>query len=308
MDMITVEEGEFNGLACVWLSNGQVRLAVTTGRGLRIVLWGWQQGDNIFAELPEFALETPAGLYHFLGGHRLWHAPEALNRTYQPEEWPVAVEITANGARFAAPADGAGIVKEIQLALAAATPRVTVTHMLRNAGLWPVELAPWALSMCRLGGVVLLPQPQGPADPDGLLPNRRFSFWPYSDPTDSRVHLGNQVALVHARPAPRNKLGYRNRHGWVAYWLEGTLFSKQFDPHLDADHPDFGCNTECFLNDSFVELETLGPLVRLAPEAAVSHTEVWRLHADVPPVATEAEAVAVAGALGLMGLEPEAVM
>lgn len=299
MNTVKIEAGEFNDMACVWLSNGLVMAAVTTDRGPRVVFWGWEQGENLFAELPDMVEETPVGRYSFLGGHRLWHAPEALNRTYWPEESPVGLEVTADGARFVAEVDGAGIVKELWLALVADAPQVRVTHRLSNAGLWPVMLAPWALSMCRLGGIVLLPQPQGLADPDGLLPNRLFGFWPYSDPTDPRLHLGNQMTLVHARPAPRNKVGYRNHHGWVAYWLEGTLFSKHFDPRLDAEHPDLGCNAECFFNEAFVEVETLGPLVRLERGATISHDEVWQLHAAVPSVATEADAVAVARALDL---------
>jgi hypothetical protein len=296
--MIAVEPGEFNGMACRWLGNGQVRLAVTVDRGPRVAFWGLDGGRNLFAELPGMVEQTPVGPFRFVGGHRLWHAPEAFHRTYWPDDWQVEVEEVDGGARFVTPADGTGIVKELRIELVADQSRVRVTHTLRNFGLWPVELAPWALSMCRLGGVVLLPQPRALADPHGLLPNRHFVFWPYGGPTDERLHLGNRIALIHARPAPKNKLGYRNHHGWVAYWLDGTLFSKRFDPRLEADHPDFGCNAESYLDERFVEVETLGPLTRLAPGAAASHVELWELHPDVPPVTTEDHAVTVAQALG----------
>jgi hypothetical protein len=129
-----------------------------------------------------------------------------------------------------------------------------VTHTLRNDGRWSVELAPWAISMCRTGGMALLPQPRERTDPDGFLPNRRFSFWPYSDVTDTRLRLGNQITLVHAAPGPNNKIGYRNTHGWFAYWLDGLLFSKHFDPRLDGTHPDQGCNAEFFFAQDVIEL------------------------------------------------------
>jgi hypothetical protein len=69
----------------------------------------------------------------------------------------------ADGARFIAEPDGVGIVKELALALAANEARVTVTHTLRNTGEAAIELAAWALTMVPLGGVALLPQPQGPS-------------------------------------------------------------------------------------------------------------------------------------------------
>jgi hypothetical protein len=143
--------------------------------------------------------------------------------------------------------------------------------------------------MCRLGGVVLLPQPHGPVDPAGLLPNRRLVFWPYADLTDPRLILGNLMIRIDAQPAPAFKLGYFNRDGWLGYWLDGTLFTKSF--HMQGrsrlrmsrtSYPDLGCNVECYLNDRFVEIETLGPLVRLQPGETATHVETWRLEAGVP--------------------------
>jgi hypothetical protein len=298
--MAEITPGEFNGMACLWLDNGQVRLAVTTDRGPRIVFWGRQAGENLLAELPDAVSEGPDGTtLHFLGGHRLWYAPEVRSRTYWPDDDPLQVNRSPDGASFAAPADGAGIVKQIAVDLAPGGPEVRVTHALRNAGRWTVELAPWAISMCRPGGVAMLPQPREQVDPDGFLPNRLFSFWPYSDTTDRRLYLGNRMALVRAQPGPNNKIGYRNVHGWFAYWLDGTLFSKHFDPRLDGRHPDQGCNAEFFFTDPLIELETLGPLVHLDPGSEVTHVETWRLHDAPSPVTTEADAISLADALRL---------
>jgi hypothetical protein len=38
-----------------------------------------------------------------------------------------------------------------------------------------------------------------------------------------------------------------------------------------------GCNTESYADKDTVELETLGPLVRLEPGAHAEHIESWRL-------------------------------
>lgn len=296
---ITQEQGEFQGTACRWLSNGRVRLAVTTECGPRVVFCGLEGGRNLFAETPDVVLDGPYGPLRLLGGHRLWYAPEIVERTYWPDDQPVVLAESATGASFVAPPDAVGIVKEMALNLADDETRITVTHRLRNDGATAIELAPWALTMVPLVGVTLLPQPQGPVDPRALLPNRFLTLWPYSDPTDPRLLWGNRIILVRGEPALPNKLGYRNAHGWVAHWLDGTLLTKEFPANLNSIHPDNGCNTECYVNEQFMEVESLGALVTVAPGQTVTHEEIWRLHEGVGAITDEGAAVAVAVAAGL---------
>ncbi|GIV95990.1 MAG: hypothetical protein KatS3mg057_0647 [Herpetosiphonaceae bacterium] len=297
--MIDLQQGHFKDISCVWLGNGLLRLAVTTGWGPRVLFCGWEDGENLFAETPDLTEWTPNGLFHFLGGHRLWYAPESLSTTYWPDTWAIDVQTQEDGARFTAPADGMGIVKALEVTLAADRPEVSVRHVLRNTSDTVVELAPWALTMLRLGGVALFPQPQMPADLDGLLPNKHYVFWPYSDPADSRLRLGRRMALLSGRAGAAHKFGFRSEHGWCAYWLQGTLFVIRFTSIDGAAYPDRGCNVESYVKDRFLELETLGPLTRLEPGEAIVHDERWQLYADVPPIENEQDAVAAAAALGL---------
>ncbi len=298
--MIRQEQGEFNGLACRWLDNGRVRLAVTTGVGPRIVFCGVAGGVNLLAETPEVALDGPHGPVRLFGGHRLWYGPEIAERTYWPDDQPVTAEEVPDGARFVAPPDAFGVVKELTLTLDANAARVTVGHTLRNGGAAALELAPWALTMVPLGGVALLPQPFGPVDAGGLLPNRFLTLWPYSEPTDPRLVWGNRIMLLRGTAAPPNKLGYRNTHGWLAHWFAGTMLIKEFAPQLDGAHPDNGCNAECYVNARFMEVESLGALTTLQPGASVAHDEGWRFHEGIDAPVDEAAAVAVATRLGLL--------
>jgi hypothetical protein len=48
-------------------------------------------------------------------------------------------------------------------------------------------------------------------------------------------------------------------------------------------HVDHGCNAESYCNDEFIELETLGPLVKLEPGQFVTHTETWELYTELVP-------------------------
>lgn len=303
--MIQQFDAEFNGLACRWLSNGRVRLAVTTGRGPRVVCCTVGDGRNLFAETPDFTLPAPGGTLALLGGHRLWYAPEVPERTYWPDDLPVTVVDDPSGARFTAAVDGAGIEKSLQVALARVSAEVTVSHRLRNTGSQALELAPWALTMVPLGGIALLPQPVGNVDERGLLPNRFLSLWPYSDPADPRLTWGNRIMLVRGKPpgvaggGGANKLGYRNAHGWLAHWLDGTLFVKSFPANLAARHPDNGCNAECYVNNTFMEVESLGGLITLAPGEMVEHREVWRWYEGIEEPTDETIAVGIAERLGL---------
>jgi hypothetical protein len=174
------------------------------------------------------------------------------------------------------------ISKVVEIQLNPERPQVVLRHELRNEGAWAVELAPWALTMFRLGGVGIFPQPVGNVDAAGLLSNRQLSIWPYTRLDDLRLALRDDFILLHATPSlPPVKFGYFNPHGWMGYWLEGVLFVKRFDVRADASHPDHGCNTESYCNDKFVELESLGPLGSIAPGQAVVHMETWELHENL---------------------------
>ncbi len=142
-----------------------------------------------------------------------------------------------------------------------------------------ITLAPWAISMFRLGGTLILPQPVGKSDADGLLSNRLLALWPYTHINDPRLEWRDDFILLHASPAlPPVKLGYLSTAGWMGYWREGLLFRKSFDLHPGAAYPDGGCNAETYCGDRFVELEALGALVSLAPGMTTQLIETWELY------------------------------
>ena len=241
---------------------------------------------DMLADLGEAFVPTAYGDYYFRGGHRLWHSPEAMPRTYIPDTPVTITDLPDCVVLEAQTEQGTGIRKRIEIRLAADKPFVTLTHTLVNDGLWPVELAPWAISQFRLGGTVILPMPVGNADPAGLLHNRQFSFWPYARINDPRLKLGDEFILFKADALlPPFKIGYFNPHGWLAYWSNGVLFRKTFAAQKESIYPDNNCNAEMYCNDKFVELESLAPLGILKPGAEVTYTETWEVfdNMDVLP-------------------------
>ena len=233
---------------------------------------------NLLVDLSHQApVPTPYGDFYFLGGHRLWHAPEAMPRTYIPDT-EVKITELSNGVILEAQTEpGSGIRKRIEINLASNAPTATLTHTLINDGLWAVELAPWTITQFRLGGTAILPMPVGNVDAAGLSHNRQMSFWPYTRLNDPRLSLRDDYILFHTDALPPFKLGYFNSHGWLAYYVDGILFKKSFDVKSGATYPDNNSNAELYCNAEFVELESLAPLTRLEPGASVQHAETWEV-------------------------------
>lgn len=240
---------------------------------------------NLLADMSNAPpVTTPYGDFRFVGGHRLWHSPEALPRTYIPDT-PVMVTELSEGVILESQTEaGTGIRKRIEIRLVPDKPSVTLTHTLINDGLWAMELAPWAITQFRLGGTVILPMPIGNVDEAGLLPNRQLSLWPYASVNDPRLKLGDEYILFKADSLPPFKLGYFNPHGWMAYWVDDVLFKKTFNAKVNVVYPDNNSNTEVYCNEDFVELESLAPIIQLAPGTLVEHTETWEVSNNLPVI------------------------
>ena len=290
-------------LDCIRLVNEVLELIVTRSVGPRIIRLSRPGGHNLLAELPGAELDCPdAGTLKLWGGHRLWHAPEVRRRTYLPDDQPVSITKIEYGVEVVQPTEiRTGIQKSMRISLPeAGAAKVIVDHTLKNDGMWPVELAPWAITQLKPGGVAILPQFTGPADPDGLLPNRRLALWPYTDVNSPHIGWGNRFILVHANLTKNAlKLGFPNPAGWLAYYVDRTLFVKQAAFQPGADYFDFGSSSECYCRAEFIELETLGPRTKLAPGQAVTHREVWRLYGEVDFEPAEESAQALAKRLRL---------
>jgi hypothetical protein len=110
-------------------------------------------------------------------------------------------------------------------------------------------------------------------------------MWPYTNLADSRLRLLQKYLVLRQDPksaGDAEKLGSYGRDVWGAYLLNGDLFVKQAHAEAaPAAYPDFGCNFETFTNADFLELETLGPMRKVAPGEIAAHTEHWSLHQNV---------------------------
>lgn len=273
----TATTGEYHGRPTRRIANGHLWFDVLADAGPRIVRLG-RTGDpqNQLAETPDAGWDTPLGRYELHGGHRLWFAPEDPDRVAVPDGSGLRLESDEAGVRLEGRVEPSGLVRSIEVRFGPDGASLEVRHELCNTGRRRLELAPWAITQLPLGGRVLMPEPL-PTDEHAVRPNRHLVLWPYSSREDDRFRPRDGFLVVEARAGHSLKLGYFNEAGWVGYVRGDTMLVRHFRPAVGRAHPDFGCNVETFVGDSFVELEVLGPLARLSPGESAVHSEVWEL-------------------------------
>jgi hypothetical protein len=260
------------------LQNEYLRLEYLIQAGPRIVRLSLSGGtENLLAETPDVNWETPYGVYHLFGGHRLWYAPEKVGLTSLPDDSGVQIDPLEMGVRLVGACEvTSSLVKTMEVSLQTGRPGVNILHYLTNHGDEPLELAPWAITQLPLGGQAILPQPTQPVDSAGVQPNRLLVLWPYTRWCDPRLRLGDEMIIVDGISVKEKfKIGYHNRHGWAGYLRQGIFFGKRFKIHGQQVYTDSGCNLEVYCDHRFLELETLGPLCTLAPGETVKHEEEW---------------------------------
>lgn len=273
------------------ISNDTVELVVLADVGPRVISYSFVGGENIFHEVAEQAGLTGGKDFRLYGGHRLWVWPE-VERTYFPDNSPVAVSQDSHVARFTAPLEGvspgSNLQKELEIQLSEAGSQVTVRHRITNRDSQLTELAPWAPTMMKAGGRAILPLPPRAAmDKDHFQSVGPLTLWSFTDFSDARWRLGTEFIQLRQQSTPTGRFqeqmtGIFNPAGWGAYFLNGTLFVKRAPVRRGAQYPDFGCNFEVFTNPEFLELESLGPKVQLGAEENTIHTEIWTLFQNVP--------------------------
>jgi hypothetical protein len=257
---------------CLRLANDEI--------GLRILHLGFIGGENIFYLSPEEKGLQGGNQWRIYGGHRLWLAPEAIPRTYSPDNDPIEYSFDSGTLKISQPWEiSTGIVKEMEITISPDYNQIKVLHRLINKNLFSMELSAWALSVLRPGGRVIIPhEPYGAGD-DYLLPARSLALWSYTDMSDPRWIWGQK--FIQARQDPslhsEQKIGVLNKQGWTAYCQEEEILIKIFGFDPAADYPDFSSNNETYINEKFIEMETLGPLENIPPQGKTEHIEYWLL-------------------------------
>jgi hypothetical protein len=266
------------------VSNGTIELVITSDIGPRVMFFGFPGGQNLFKEFPEGLGKSGEKDWQPRGGHRIWIAPEDRLLTYAPDNTPVKIVVKSGVLEATQPVEPlTGLEKQIVVRMTAEGNSVEVLHRIRNAGKKAMDLAPWALTMMAAGGMGITGFPPRGTHPEALAPTNPLVMWAFTDLSDKRWIFTTKYLMLRQDPNARTpqKLGHFNPNTWGAYLLGSDLFVKRYTADPQRTYPDFGCSYETFTNADMLELETLGAMTKLAPGAAVDHTERWTLHQNV---------------------------
>lgn len=287
--MISVNELNYGKYGkCVRISNDRIEIYVTVDFGPRIIRAGFVNGENFMKEDTEFSMKTSLSgskfnddTFYNRGGHRFWISPEAMPRTYYPDNEPVSYEKRGNTVVFTPPVQIANeFALSLEINMEENSDKLTVNHIAQNTGYWTKEFSPWAITVVAEEGVEIIPQN---TTNTGLLSNRFIVFWPYTRIKDSRLDISDKyIRITQSLDADcQLKLGLSQEIPWAAYFHHGCMFVKKYSPKKGAAYPDNGCTYETYTNKNILEMETLGELKSVLPGEKVSHMETWEFYENV---------------------------
>lgn len=271
---------------CILMQSEDTEIIFTTQVGPRILCLRLRGSENLFFEAKGQLGRSNSDEYLIYGGHRLWHSPEAVPRTYQNDTAAVSYCIVDNHVTVTqAVEQKTGMLKEME-AWFGEDGGINVLHRLTNKGMWSVKTGIWALSMMAPSGVLVIPQS---TKDTGLLPNRTLTLWSYSKLNDPRISfLENHIALRQdVCNTNRFKLGLPNYMGYAAYFINSQMLLLEHQHHEGALYEDSNSSLETFTNNLFLELETLGATSDVQPEQTIEHLERWHLFGNVEMPADE---------------------
>ncbi|MBO5364606.1 MAG: hypothetical protein J6A56_03980 [Clostridia bacterium] len=306
--MIKIEEVTYKTFGrCLSMTNGKIQLFATLDFGPRIIRFAKEGGENFMLEDGDFSINQQkdaalfvekfgkdAGVFYNYGGHRLWTSPEALPRTYYPDNEPVSYTFEDGFLTLTPPPQKWTQQQlEIKIVMSETENKVDVYHKITNIGAWPQKFAPWALTVLAPGGIEIIPMPDRPTR---LLHNRKIALWDYAKMNDPRVTWGDKYIILTQDPTAATpfKFGIDSQHGWAAYFNNGDALIKKFDVLPDAEYPDDGMNFESYNCGAFIEMESIGEYKVIEPDEAIIHHESWELVPDMPYPGNDEGAIATA--------------
>jgi hypothetical protein len=285
---VKIEKVEFKGWPDSYrVTNGEVELIVTGDVGPRIIRYGFVGGRNLFKEFPDQLGKSGESAFRIRGGHRLWVGPEYPPDspiTYSIDNSPVNIRVKGSTLIATPPLEAAaGVQKQIVVKMAAAGSGVEVLHRITNRNPWPVEFAAWPITVMAPGGTGITGLPPRGTHPEMLSPTNPLVIWAFTDLSDKRWRFTRKYILLHQDPkvAAPQKIGSFSADTFGAYHLGNELFMKRYRADPGRIHPDMGASFEMFTNHEVLELETMGPLTKLAPGATLAHIERWSLRRSV---------------------------
>lgn len=262
----------------LWLSDGKTQIGAALDTGIRIVHLSCCGMENLFYRQPADLSDgvfTQEG-WKLLGGHRFWTAPESA-QSYWPEREPVEYALDENSVTLTQQIDPwTGLEKTMRLEFCP-DGSILAMQSARNMTNEPITCALWGVNTLAGGSGTI-----GFANHGGneYNPSRTVSLWGETSLDDPRLKFTkNLVSIQHAPRTEYFKIGVYSSDGRIVHENFGQQLEICIPVEPRARCADGGCNVEVFLHKCFMELETLGPIVMIAPGKTSSVSETWRVKA-----------------------------
>ena len=282
---VKIEKIDYHGWKNSYrMSNGTVEVIVVSDIGPRIMHYGFVGDKNMFLEVPDQLGKSGEATWQSRGGHRLWAAPEVMPDTYALDNSACEVVLKGNSITVTGPVEKeTSLQKQMVVTMAATGTSVTVLHTITNKGAKARKMAPWALTQMAQGGMAILAFPPRRRHEDYLLPTNPLTMWGFTNFTDPRWKILNKYITLKQDPNATNpqKTGIFNTNTFAAYLQGSDLFVKRTHAYPTRTYPDYGCSVETYSDPAILEIESLGPMISLAPNASTRHTEHWDLYRNI---------------------------
>jgi len=268
----------YKGWPGSWLlSNGRVWAAVVPSVG-RVMQFGfvndagvlWENPALLGRSMPTAPWDKPGSF----GGDKTWPAPQSAWNWPPPDIFdrePVSVREVAGGLVLesgVSPRFGIRTERRIELEPGQPVMRITTTYHKVQGD--PVEVSVWVITQVQNPDVLWLPIPADSRFPEGYSKQ-------WGAPTQFVVRQGRQLRMTRD-PKESHKIG---NDADQMVWQKGGQTLRIESPRIPgATYPDEGCSMEIYTNGGaadYVELETLGPLKRLAVGESLTAVNVYRL-------------------------------
>ena len=202
LSAVNVEKIEYKGWKNSYrVSNGEVEVVVTGDVGPRIIRFGFVGGQNLFKEFADQLGKSGEEKFQLRGGDRVWKAPEDPIATWAPDNGPVEIRVTPTGLIAREPVEPlTNLQKEIEISMAPSGTQVTVSHRIVNRSLFPLEFAPWALTMMAPGGFVVTGFPPRGHHPANLEATNPLVMWAYTNLADPRWKFTEEISNSSSGP------------------------------------------------------------------------------------------------------------
>lgn len=283
----TIKRVDYKGWKdCYEMSNPLVRLVIVPQIGGRIMEYSTFGENVIWQNQDELGVVKSSDIgkkWHNYGGYKAWNSPQSkwifpnLDNFYDYASAKVEV----------IPGDNAGIrvsctpIKHLgfqyvrEIYLDDDTSHVRIVETMKNIVDREIEWGAWEVTQVNAPCKLAFPMNENSRFPLG------WAIQHYEGKDMKQVTRFGNIGVMEYTGVV-DKIGTDATDGWLVYMNDKLGYVKRWNVAPSDTYPDGGCNTEIFTGNEtiagvYVEMEVLGPVLKLKPGEQTQLIEDWYL-------------------------------